>query len=158
MEGSLNAELRRQHEGNLAHLLQYGDALSMAHGVECRLPFMDFRLVEAVFRMPGHYKLQAGMGKAVLRRAMRGIVPDDILDDRRKRAFTTPIARWFRDDPEKTVHPVLLSERCRNRGLFAPRELENALERHRSGRFDLSFHIFRWLTTELWFQRFIDAT
>ncbi len=157
-DGSLNAELRRQHEGNLAHLLQYGDALSMAHGVECRLPFMDYRLVEAVFRMPGHYKLQAGMGKAVLRLAMRGIVPDDILDDRRKRAFTTPIARWFRDEPEKTVHPVLLSERCRNRGVFAPRALEQALERHRSGRFDLSFHIFRWLTTELWFQRFIDAT
>ncbi|MCZ6783825.1 MAG: asparagine synthase (glutamine-hydrolyzing), partial [Proteobacteria bacterium] len=42
----LTAELRRQHEGNLAHLLHYGDALSMAHSIECRLPFMDYRLVE----------------------------------------------------------------------------------------------------------------
>jgi asparagine synthase (glutamine-hydrolysing) len=154
---ALNAELRRQHEGNLAHLLHYGDALSMAHGVESRLPFMDYRLVEAVFRMPGHYKLRDGLGKAVLRKAMRGTVPDDILDERRKRAFTTPIARWFRDEPEKTLHPVLLSDRCRKRGLLARGPLEEALERHRSGRFDLSFHIFRWLTMELWFQRFIDA-
>jgi asparagine synthase (glutamine-hydrolysing) len=156
-DGSLNAELRRQHEGNLAHLLHYGDALSMAHGVECRLPFMDFRLVEAVSRMPGHLKLEGGMGKAVLRHAMRGIVPDDILDTRRKLGFTTPIARWFRDDPQKTLYPVLLSERCRKRGVFDPKALERALERHQSGRFDLSFHIFRWLTTELWFRRFIDA-
>ncbi|MCZ6782365.1 MAG: asparagine synthase-related protein, partial [Proteobacteria bacterium] len=154
----LTAELRRQHEGNLAHLLHYGDALSMAHSIECRLPFMDYRLVEAVFRMPGRLKLHGGFGKAVLRRAMRGCVPDDILDNRRKLAFTTPLARWFRDEPEKTLHPVLLSERCRKRGIFAPGPLEEALDRHRSGRFDLSFHIFRWLTTELWFQRFIDAT
>jgi asparagine synthase (glutamine-hydrolysing) len=107
--------------------------------------------------MPGHLKLEGGMGKAVLRHAMRGTVPDDILDTRRKLGFTTPIARWFRDDPQKTLYPVLLSERCRKRGVFDPKALERALERHQSGRFDLSFHIFRWLTTELWFRRFIDA-
>lgn len=152
----LNAALVQQMEGRLVDLLHYGDAISMAHSLESRLPFLDHELVDYCVALPGSYKFRDGIGKRVLRAAMRGVVPDAILDDRRKLGFPTPIAEWFRHDAEKTIFPVLLDERCARRGIFDPRALRRALERHRAGQVDLSNNIYRWIITELWFQRFID--
>lgn len=129
----------------------------MAHSIESRLPFLDYRLVEFAFRLPGHLKLSEGTGKMVLRDAVRGIVPDDILDNRRKLGFRTPIDRWFRETPEETLLPVLLSKESRQRGIFSIPRLTRIIENHRLGRVDLSHYLFRWLTTELWFQEFIDS-
>ena len=84
-------------------------------------------------------------------------VPPEIVDSRQKIGFVTPIARWFRDEAETTVDPVLRSEACRRRGLFDPAALEAALARHQAGRLDLSNNIYRWILTELWFQEFIDG-
>lgn len=154
---TLGDQLRLQHEGSLVALLHYGDAISMAHSIESRMPFMDYRLVEFAFRLPGRIKFREGVGKAVLRDAVRNDVPAEILAPKRKLAFQTPISRWFRDEPERTVHPVLFSETCRKRGIFDQANLKRALDRHASGKVDLSQQIYRWITTELWFQEFIDA-
>ena len=154
---ALSNELRRSHERGLATLLHYGDAISMAHSIESRLPFLDHRLVEFVFSLPGEYKLRDGRGKALLREAVRGDVPDSILRDRPKLGFVVPIREWFRTQPDATVLPVLLSAQCRERGLFNPKALERALRRHISGRVDLSNQIFRWLTLELWCRDALDG-
>ncbi|MCY4011090.1 MAG: asparagine synthase (glutamine-hydrolyzing) [Gammaproteobacteria bacterium] len=154
---ALSNHLRRSHERGLATLLHYGDAISMAHSIESRLPFLDHRLVEFVFGLPGEYKLRDGRGKALLREAVRGDVPDSILRDRPKLGFVVPIRDWFRSEPDATVLPVLLSRRCRERGLFNPKALERALRRHISGRVDLSNQIFRWLTLELWCRDALDG-
>lgn len=153
----LTTALYEQHRGTLVALLHYGDAISMAHSIESRLPFMDYRLVELGFRLPGALKMRDGFGKKVLREAVRRDVPAEILAPRRKLAFQTPVSRWIREAPEKTAYPVLRSERCRQRGIFDPKRLEEALARHISGSVDLGNHIFRWIMTELWFQEFIDA-
>lgn len=154
---ALSNQLRRSHERGLATLLHYGDAISMAHSIESRLPFLDHRLVEFVFGLPGEYKLRDGRGKALLREAVRGDVPDGILSDRPKLGFVVPIRDWFRSQPDVTVLPVLLSQRCRERGLFDPKALERALRRHISGQVDLSNQIFRWLTLELWCRDALDG-
>jgi asparagine synthase (glutamine-hydrolysing) len=154
--GFLNGSLIRQIEGGLVNLLHYGDAISMAHSIETRNPFLDYRVVEYCVRLPGHYKVRDGRGKAVLREAMRGLLPDSIVLPREKLGFPTPIAKWFREKPEETIYPVLRSNACVSRGLFEPRALERAIEKHVSGRADLSNNIFRWILTELWFERFID--
>ena len=156
-DDALSNRLRRSHEGGLATLLHYGDAISMAHSIESRLPFLDHRLVEFVFSLPGEYKLRDGRGKALLREAVRGHVPDAILRDRPKIGFVVPIRDWFRSQPDATVLPVLLSARCRERGLFDPKALERALRRHISGQVDLSNQIFRWLTLELWCRDALDG-
>ena len=153
---ALGNALRRSHEGRLTTLLQYGDAISMAHSIESRLPFLDYRLVEFVFSLPGEFKLRDGHGKVLLKEAVRGYVPDFILDSRVKLGFVVPIREWFRDRPDETVYPVLLSDTCRQRGLFDPTALERALCRHTSGRVDLSSQIFRWLTLELWCRDALD--
>lgn len=152
----LNRSLIEQHQGRLVDLLHYGDAISMAHSIESRLPFLDHRLVEYSCRLPGSFKYAHGHGKAVLKNAVRGDVPADILNTRKKLGFVVPISRWFRERPEVTVYPVLRSEACRRRGIFDPQRLDAALERHRSRRVDLSNNIYRWIMTELWFQVFID--
>ena len=154
---ALTNQLRRSHERGLATLLHYGDAISMAHSIESRLPFLDHRLVEFVFALPGEYKLRDGRGKALLREAVRGVVPDAILRDRPKLGFVVPIRDWFRTRPDSTVLPVLLSAQCRERGLFNPKALERALRRHMSGQVDLSNQIFRWLTLELWCRNALDG-
>jgi len=152
----LNSMLHRDHATTLRTLLQRGDAVSMAHSMESRVPFLDHRLVEFAFRLPGRLKARDGVSKAVLRDAVRGVVPDDLLAVRPKHGFTTPIQRWFRDEAERCVHPVLLDDRCRARGLFDPIALKTALARHREGRVDLQHQIFRWIGVETWFQEFID--
>ena len=154
---ALSTYLRRSHETSLTTLLHYGDAISMAHSIESRLPFLDHRLVEFVFSLPGEYKLRDGQGKALLREAVRGYVPDAILRDRPKLGFVVPIRDWFRSQPDATMLPVLLSKRCRERGLFDPKALERALRRHISGQVDLSNQIFRWLTLELWCRQVLDG-
>ncbi len=128
----------------------------MAHSIESRLPFMDYRLVEFVFSLPGEFKIRDGDGKVLLKEAVRGFVPDFILDNPYKLGFVVPIREWFRDQSDETVYPVLLSDRCRQRGLFEPKALERALRRHVSGRVDLSSQIFRWLTLEVWCQELFD--
>ncbi len=155
---SLSNALRRSHEGGLRTLLHYGDAISMAHSIESRLPFLDYRLVEFVFKLPGQYKIRDGRRKALLVEAARGLVPDNIIDNPVKRGFVVPIREWFRDRPEDAVYPVLFDRRCRQRGLFEPKALRDAVRRHVAGTVDLSNQIFRWLTLELWCRNTMDTT
>ena len=79
----------------LPALLRFEDRNSMAHSIEARVPFLDHRIVELAFRMPWGEKVRGGSPKDVLRRAMRGVVPDDIIDRRDKIGFRAdPAAAW----------------------------------------------------------------
>ncbi len=112
--GLLKQRLYEQHTGGLVNLLHYGDNISMMHSLESRLPFMDYRLVEYVFQLPETFLVRQGIGKALHREAMRGIVPNDILDNSNKIGFTSPFEEVFRD-------PALLSY-LRNHPLAAQEE------------------------------------
>lgn len=154
--GLLNRSLVAQLDGRLGDLLHYGDSISMAHSLEARVPFLDFPFAEFCLRLPGDYKFRHGLGKAILRHAVRKDVPADILQNKKKLGFMTPIARWFRDDPAATVYPVLWSQSARTRGIFSPQQVDATLAQHVAGKQDMSSQIFRWILTELWFQTFID--
>jgi len=79
---------------NLQKLLHWEDRNSMAHSIEARLPFLDYRLVETVMGMPDHLKISSGITKVVLREAMRGILPDQIRNRMDKLGFVTPEQVW----------------------------------------------------------------
>lgn len=91
-------------ESSLPHLLRYEDRNSMAFGVEARVPFLDYRLVEFSFGAAAHWRIHDGWAKWVLRRAMAGIVPDPIAWRRDKVGFETPelawMRAWARGDPD----------------------------------------------------------
>ena len=157
--GWVATTLRRQHSGGLVNLLHYGDAVSMANSIESRMPFLDHRLVEFVWSLPGDFKIQQGVGKHIHREAMRGLVPDWILDNRTKYGFNSPIATQFRKKLAVGEGPndLLLSKRCLERGLFDKNGLKNLIDTHCKGKRDNGPLLFRLLSTELWFRRFVDA-
>jgi len=88
-------------------LLRDSDFMSMAHGVELRVPFLDRSLVEACFRIPGNEKLQGNSPKGLLLASLGVELPRDIVH-RPKRGFTLPFERWLRGDMRPVVEDALL--------------------------------------------------
>ena len=152
----LNKHLYKAHTGGLVNLLHYGDAISMAHTLESRLPFMDYRLVELVFTLPSEYKVKLGMGKYLHRHAMQGIVPDYILKNSIKFGFESPLSHLFSSDGENSARAVLLSDKCLSRGLFSKVQLVKFFAEHNSGKANHSRLLLRLLSVEIWFRLFID--
>lgn len=152
----LNFHLYKNHIGGLVNLLHYGDAISMANSLESRLPFMDYRLVEFVFSLPYDFKYNDGKGKYLHREAMRGIVPDNILDNKIKIGFETPLYHLFKDPSESSISKILLSNRTLDRKLFSKNNIEKAIKNQIDGKSDNSRILFRMLSVELWFRIFID--
>jgi asparagine synthase (glutamine-hydrolysing) len=83
---------------SIPQLLHYEDRNSMAHSVEARLPFLDYRLAEFCIRLGAHHKLVDGETKAVLREALAGILPEKVRRRQDKLGFPTPETRWLRGD------------------------------------------------------------
>jgi len=152
-----NQTLRESHSQGLVNLLHYGDALSMASSVESRLPFVDVNLVEYAFKLPYSLKIRDGFGKYIHRLAMSGIVPESILNTRVKIGFNTPIGNQF-NHREADGCRLLLSDRCLARGLFDPQGLRSLIDAHIGHIRDHSNVLFRFLSVELWFRRFVDPT
>ncbi len=150
-----NQMLYRAHSGGLVNLLHYGDAISMAHSLESRLPFMDVNLVEYSFRLPYRLKMRDGLGKYIHRRAMVGVLPDYILDNRVKLGFNTPLAVHFSSLSSQACS-ILLSEQCLTRGVFDPEGLRAVINNQIQGRKDNTTFLFRLLSVELWFRQFVD--
>lgn len=157
VRGQLNQVLCRSHARGLVNLLHYGDALSMANSLESRLPFLDVDLVEYCFKLPFHLKARDGVGKYVHRRAMRGIVPEFILDNRLKFGFNTPLAIHF-NSADSEANQILLSDTCLNRGIFDPSGMRAIIDDQVQGKRDNATLLYRLLSVEMWFREFIDRS
>ena len=151
-----NKYLFQSHTGGLVNLLHYGDAVSMKSSIESRLPFMDYRLVEFAFRIPIEYKIRNGQGKYIHRKAMEGILPDYILNNKIKFGFDSPLSNVLFKEGENSVKSIIFSERCLNRGLFNKNALLKLFEKSKTNRINTTRYIFRILSVELWFRTFID--
>jgi asparagine synthase (glutamine-hydrolysing) len=88
-------------------LLRDSDAMSMAHGLELRVPFVDHKLAEFLFRIPGASKVQRGLPKWLLIEAMRGLLPQEVVH-RPKRGFTFPFEHWLKKEMRQDMEDVLL--------------------------------------------------
>lgn len=130
------------------------DRMSMASSIETRVPLLDHVLVDFVATIPGELHLQGGSGKAIFKRAMRGVLPDAIID-RPKQGFGVPLAHWFRGDLGSFVHDVLLGETSKSRGIFEPSYVERVVRMHEAGR-DLDVQLWTLLSFELWCRTFLD--
>jgi asparagine synthase (glutamine-hydrolysing) len=93
---------------SLPVLLRYADRNSMAHSTEARLPFLDYRLVEAVSAMPMDEKMRNGWTKYVMRNAMKGILPEKIRLRKDKMGFTTPEEVWLKSSLKEEVEKTFL--------------------------------------------------
>jgi asparagine synthase (glutamine-hydrolysing) len=132
------------------------DIATMAHSVEARSPFLDTEVMELAASLPADLKVSGAEKKVALRDALRGSIPDDILD-RPKMGFVVPIVDWFRNDLRDWTRAVLLDPRARQRGWFDHRYVEAMLDRHAQGVEDASPRIWALLVLELWLREFVDS-
>lgn len=109
--GALNSVLYQDfHHLILPRILKNFDTVSMAHGVEVRMPFMDYRLVNYIFSLPGQSKIGGGYSKLVLRQAMAGLLPEEIRLRKTKIGFNSPLPDWLKGILRPWVEDVLGSE------------------------------------------------
>lgn len=131
------------------------DRMSMAHSLETRVPLLDHKLVEFAATIPPEFRLREGESKSIFKRAMRGTLPDEIID-RPKHGFAVPLGAWFRGKLTGFVQDLLLSETSRERGIFSPDYIMQLLAMHRRGRqYDL--HLWTMICFELWCRTFLDV-
>src|SRR5262245_18443947 len=129
--------------------------MSMATSVESRVPFLDHKLVELAAQLPDEWKLSGLTTKRVLREAMKGLLPESILN-RPKMGFQVPFAAWTRGPWNSVARDVLLDRRAVERGLIDPAAVDRLLRDHAAGRTEGGDRIWSLLNLELWHRTFID--
>ena len=151
--GSVDEALRFYLGRYLADdILVKADRASMAASLELRAPFLDTHVVEYTARLPWRLKLSLTRTKVLLKRALRGIVPDEILS-RPKKGFGIPIAAWIRG-PLRPLFEELFSDReLGASGLFEPRYAQTLLQRHLRGEADLRKPLWTLAMFQLWQRR-----
>jgi asparagine synthase (glutamine-hydrolysing) len=136
-------------------LLVKVDVASMANSLEARSPFLDHEFMEFVARIPSGLKLKGRITKYILKEALRGILPEEVLF-RKKMGFGVPIDHWFRNELKEMAYDTLLSERAVQRGYFRKDAVKKILDEHASGAWNWHNHIWSLLMLELWHIQFID--
>jgi asparagine synthase (glutamine-hydrolysing) len=131
------------------------DIAAMANSLEVRCPFLDHVLVEFAATIPSHLKRDLTGGKLILKRAVKALLPHEIMT-KRKTGFGIPIAKWFRIDLAPLLKDTLLDHISEQRGLFKPSLLKKMVYEHIEGRRDWSGRLWAFLFLELWFREFID--
>jgi asparagine synthase (glutamine-hydrolysing) len=145
------ADLVTYLPGDLCHKV---DMATMAHGLECRQPMLDHRVVELAIAMPASLKLIRGRGKRILEKTFDHLLPGEVFR-RRKMGFGLPIDHWFRTALKDFARDMLLSQQALARGYFRPSAIEQLLTEHAIGRFDHSARLWSLLILELWHRQWM---
>jgi asparagine synthase (glutamine-hydrolysing) len=132
------------------------DQMSMAASIESRVPFLDHALVEHVVRLPASLKLRGWKTKAVLREALRDVVPHAILT-RPKMGFPVPVGRWLRGAFWPVVEDLVVGGRAIDRGLFNASALRELAHAHRAGRGNHGDRLWLLANLEIWHRVFVDG-
>ncbi|HXG89003.1 MAG TPA: asparagine synthase (glutamine-hydrolyzing) [Vicinamibacterales bacterium] len=125
------------------------DRMSMATSLETRAPFLDVDVMELAFSMGGRLKIRDGERKWVLKRALRGVLPERILM-RKKEGFSIPMKNWLRRELEPLMRALLSPERVATRGLFEPAEVSRLIDDHVAGRENHAHTLFPLMVFERW--------
>ena len=137
-------------------LLMRVDKITMATSIEARVPFLDHKLVEFALTIPRHLKLRNGTTKWILKEALRGVIPDRVID-RRKQGFGVPINDWMLKKLGTFVEDNLFHSSLRRRELFDYGFVRHMLDQHRAGRVNYSFFLWSLLNLSLWHDQWIEG-
>jgi len=132
------------------------DRMSMAVSLEARAPLLDHKLIDFVTKVPASLKLAGLETKHLLKRAVKGLIPDEILD-RPKQGFGVPIQEWINQQLRSRIRDTLGDSVTRQRGYINPHYLNVLLDEHEQGRRDHSMGLWALLMFELWHRQFVDG-
>ncbi len=146
----LNHELRRSVERSpLPLYLRVEDRNSMAHSVEIRVPFLDYRLVSLAFSLPAEEKMNGPYNKYILRRSMNGRIPESVRMRKDKMGFPTASGEWI-SELGSEIQDALHSRSHQELGFLNTAAIERDFQLHRSGKIDLGRHLFDILQFTIW--------
>ena len=132
------------------------DRMSMANGLEVRVPFLDHHLVEWVLRLPFSMRFRRAHGKYLLRKLAARYLPPVILKPR-KQGFTVPMGRWLHGDLGAVVEELFSSKTFKQRGIIRPQAALALLAMHRSKRYELGHRIWSLVILEMWARVWLDG-
>jgi asparagine synthase (glutamine-hydrolysing) len=155
-EGLLKSLLYLDIKTYLVELLMKQDQMSMSTSLESRVPFLDHKFVEFAMSLPANLKVRKLSGKYILRKAMSGRLPQEVLS-RTKKGFPTPIRPWLRQQLYEKVRSILTDGRLEERKLIKPAAVQELLEKHRCGSSSATEGCWRLLNFELWCRIFFDG-
>lgn len=138
------------------HNLNYTDKMSMAEGIEVRVPFLDFAVARQASMIHHRLKQRWFVGKAVLKKAAEKYLPSDLIY-RKKVGFGAPLRDWIIGDLAGLTEEILSAENITRRGLFNFGVVRRMIDVNRRGEHDYSYTIFALLCIELWCQIFVDG-
>jgi asparagine synthase (glutamine-hydrolysing) len=130
--------------------LRVEDRNSMAHSVEARLPFLDYRLVTLSFSLPGEWKLRGGWNKYVVREALKGVIAEQVRTRTDKMGFPTPSKDWWGGPWYEPMMDLLGSRILRESGVCDVDLARTDLSRHAQGQVDVSAQLFRMAEFAAW--------
>jgi asparagine synthase (glutamine-hydrolysing) len=136
-------------------LLVKMDVATMAYSLEARSPFLDHKVMEFMARVPAALKLRDGKTKYLLKSALRGVLPDAILD-RPKMGFGVPLGEWLRSSLKELMLDSVLSDRALARGYFRPAALREMVDSQLAGSDRFKYLLWDLLLLERWHRIFID--
>ena len=138
-------------------LLMKVDKMTMAHSIEARVPFLDHTLLEFVSTLPKSYKVHGLTGKYILRKAMKGRLPKEILE-RRKRGFMIPLDRWMEEGLREHAREVLKDSSSFSKELLGEKRLQELFTTHRGLKgIESRVLLWRFLIFEVWFSFYIKS-
>lgn len=150
--------LQDDHASNiLPGLLHYGDAISMAHGIESRNPFLDFRLVEWMFRLPPRLRFNHGETKWVLREYLRRNGQPSIGNRPDKKGYPTPVGQWLSGKQGNEVEEILLNKDSLLSHWCDGQKIKRLIQQNRAGALATEHHLYKLLSTQLWLQECIGT-
>jgi asparagine synthase (glutamine-hydrolysing) len=138
-------------------LLMRVDKMTMATSVEARVPYLDYQLVEFAMSLPLHTKYRNGEKKYILRRALEGIIPKQVLN-REKKGFGVPLDEWMRGEFGSFVEEGLFNSSLRHRKLFDYGFVKKLLTDHKERRANYSFFLWSLLNLSMWYDHWIEGS
>ncbi len=131
------------------------DRMSMAHGLEARVPFLDYTLVEFAATLPSDFKLRGGVGKYILRESMKHRLPQTTLT-RSKAGFNIPVSKWLRQELRVLLMDTLSTQNLNAAGIWQPANIQKMIRDHMQRKSDNGHQLWGLLTFMLWWQQFME--
>lgn len=133
------------------------DKISMAHSIELRVPFLDRKLFEYALKLPDNLKLRGKTGKWIIREAVRGLVPEEVLN-RRKAGFPVPVSAWMFGEWQDFVMSTLLHPDAVTRDLYRSAQIERLFRVEEKYRRRAARQLWSLLVFEIWYQNALSKS
>lgn len=130
------------------------DLMSMKSALEVRVPFLDPRVVELAFKMPGRWKMDQGRGKKILIDTFRDLLPRELLQ-RPKWGFEIPISHWLKTDLKFLMDEHLNQATLERQGIFEYSAVKSLIDEHLHGKQDRGWQLWNLIVFESWYKKFI---